>query len=69
MATYPMRTPVRKRYPFAEIPADLFAWADAQAASAAFPETHAERALMQRLSVPLHMARVIIENANLGGRA
>ncbi len=33
MKAYPMRTPVRNRSPFAEIPADLFSWADEQAAS------------------------------------
>ena len=69
MSIYPMRPRRRKRYRLAEIPADLFAWADVQAASAHLPETFAERALMQRHHLPLHMARVIAENAGIGGRA
>jgi len=59
----------RKRYRLAEIPADLFSWADAHCATVLLPETHAERALMQRLHMPLHMARVIAEIAGIGGRA
>ena len=67
MPVYLRRPSRRKHYSFAEIPADLFAWADTQSASVHLPETFAERALMKRLRMPLHMARVIAENASIGG--
>ncbi|MCA0399868.1 MAG: hypothetical protein LCH38_03530 [Proteobacteria bacterium] len=68
MKTYPKCALGRKRRRLAEsLP--LFAWADAQAVSAHLPETFAERVLMKRFHMPLHMARIIAENANLGGRA
>jgi hypothetical protein len=54
-----------KALPVASLP--LFAWAEARAVSANSPETFAERALMKRLHMPLHMIRVYAENAGLGG--
>jgi len=68
MTTYPMRAPARKPFRLAEIQLELFAWADAQAASA-FPPSLAEQHLARRFGVSPWLARVVGELAQLGGRA
>lgn len=69
MTRYTMRPHRRKPFRLADNQLDLFDWQALPVAPDLLPETHAERALMHRLRMPLHMARVIAENANLGGRA
>lgn len=60
----------RKRYWLAEIQPDLFAWAETRLAREALPsETLAIRTIARRYGVPVHLARVIAEAANIGARA
>ena len=57
-----------KRAPAATLP--LFAWAETRLAREALPtETLAIRTIARRYGVPVHLARVIAEAANLGARA
>lgn len=58
-----------KALPCARLP--LFHWAESHVsrAPAAFPETLVIRSIARRFRVPVHLARVIAENANLGGIA
>ncbi|MCZ8270474.1 MAG: hypothetical protein O9306_07945 [Beijerinckiaceae bacterium] len=57
-----------KGAPGATLP--LFAWAETRLAREALPtETLAIRTIARRYGVPVHLARVIAEAANIGARA
>lgn len=57
-----------KGAPAATLP--LFAWAETRFAREALPaETLAIRTIARRYGVPVHLARVIAEAANIGARA
>jgi hypothetical protein len=68
MTGYTMRPRRRKPFRLAETQLDLFDWQASAVANDLLPETWAERALMRRLHMPLHLARVIAEVAGIGGR-
>ena len=69
MTGYTMRPQRRKPFRLAQTQLDLFDWCTAPVAPALPPEPLAIRSIVRRFGVPVHLARVIAENANLGGRA
>jgi hypothetical protein len=70
MTEYSMRPQRRKPFRLAENQPDLFAWAETRLAREALPtETLAIRTIARRYGVPVHLARVIAEAANIGARA
>lgn len=69
MTGYTMRPQRRKPFRLAETQLDLFDWRASPVAPALPDESLAIRSIVRRFGVPVHLARVIAESANLGGSA
>lgn len=69
MKTYPNCAFGRNRHRFAKTPLELFDRRASPVVPAQPAENLAIRSIARRFGVPVHLARVIAENAGIGGRA